>query len=105
MCAEPANAPLRPSSPETKTKRVVTVEEQRQAAKAMRKYFEDLAYDKALEDAKVFGWTAKNEIRNGRWVMFGLLVGMMTEFATGANFVDQIRITLSNLGIADVYDF
>jgi len=96
---------MRPSSTETKAKRSVTVEEQRQAAKAMRKYFEDLAYDKAVEDAKVFGWTAKNEIRNGRWVMFGMLVGMMTEFATGANFVDQIRITLSNLGIADVYDF
>lgn len=31
-----------------------------------------------------FGWTLKNEIGNGRWVMFGLLVGMMTEYATGA---------------------
>lgn len=105
MRAEPANAPIRPSVAVTEGKRVVTIEEQRQAAKSMRTYFEDLAYDKAVEDSKVFGWTAKNEVRNGRWVMFGLLVGMMTEFATGTNFTDQIRITLSNLGIADVYDF
>lgn len=32
---------------------------------------------------RVFGWTRKNEINNGRWVMFGLLVGMMTEYSTG----------------------
>lgn len=29
------------------------------------------------------GWTRKNEITNGRWVMFGILVGMLTEYATG----------------------
>merc|ERR1719199_2423763 len=33
-------------------------------------------------------------IANGRWVMFGLLVGMMTEYATGLNFVDQIKLTI-----------
>lgn len=32
---------------------------------------------------RVFGWTRANEINNGRWVMFGLLVGLMTEYATG----------------------
>lgn len=35
--------------------------------------------------SSTFGWTPKNEIGNGRWVMFGLLVGMMTEYATGAS--------------------
>jgi hypothetical protein len=52
----------------------------------------------------VFGWTPKNEINNGRWTMFGLLVGMMTEYATGVDFIDQIRLTISVMGIADVYD-
>jgi hypothetical protein len=38
----------------------------------------------------VFGWTQKNEIGNGRWTMFGLLVGMLTEYATGVDFPDQV---------------
>jgi hypothetical protein len=36
--------------------------------------------------------------------MFGLLVGMLTEFATGVDFIDQIKLTVSVLGIADIYD-
>jgi len=36
--------------------------------------------------------------------MFGLLVGMMTELATGVSFPDQLKLTVSVLGIADVYD-
>ena len=52
----------------------------------------------------VFGWTLNNEIGNGRWVMFGLLVGLLTEYATGVNIVDQIKLIISNLGIADIYD-
>lgn len=56
------------------------------------------------DQLRLLGWTATNEITNGRWVMFGLLVGLLTEYATGVNFVDQIRITISNLGIADVYE-
>ena len=33
-----------------------------------------------------------------------LLVGMMTEYATGVDFIDQIKLTISVLGIADIYD-
>ena len=50
------------------------------------------------------GWTKSNEISNGRWVMFGLLVGMMTEYATGVDFPNQLKLTVSVLGIADVYE-
>ena len=53
---------------------------------------------------RTFGWTKANEIGNGRWVMFGLLVGMMTEYATGVDFPNQLKLTVSVLGIADVYD-
>merc|ERR1719261_2032839 len=31
-------------------------------------------YQQLVEDSTVFGWTKKNEINNGRWTMFGLLV-------------------------------
>ena len=33
--------------------------------------------------------------------MFGLLVGMMTEYAT-ADFIDQIKLLVNVLGIADL---
>jgi len=29
---------------------------------------------------------------------------MMTEYATGVDFIDQIKLTISVLGIADIYD-
>lgn len=82
----------------------VTIEYQRSQAKAMRKYFEDLKYDEAVTDAQVFGWTKANEIGNGRWVMFGLAVGMLTEYATGLSFTEQIKYTISVMGIADIYE-
>ena len=50
---------------------------------------------------RVFGWIPKAEISNGRWVMFGLLVGVLTEYATGVDFPDQIKLMLSYLGIVD----
>ena len=50
----------------------------------------------------MFGWTKKNEISNGRWVMFGFLVGMLTEYATGVDFPSQILQTISYLGIVDL---
>lgn len=34
--------------------------------------------------------------------MFGWLVGMMTEYATGVSFVEQIKLTLNNLAILDL---
>lgn len=94
---------------ETETKQMlkdggVTVEYQRRKAKDMVKFFKQQAYDQAVEDSQVFGWTPKNEINNGRWTMFGLLVGMMTEYATGVDFIDQVKLTVSVLGIADIYD-
>eukprot|EP00228_Micromonas_bravo_P005618 CAMPEP_0203005732 /NCGR_PEP_ID=MMETSP1401-20130829/3158_1 /ASSEMBLY_ACC=CAM_ASM_000894 /TAXON_ID=38833 /ORGANISM="Micromonas pusilla, Strain CCAC1681" /LENGTH=143 /DNA_ID=CAMNT_0049747361 /DNA_START=30 /DNA_END=461 /DNA_ORIENTATION=+ len=82
----------------------VTVEYQRKKAKEMVKFFKQQQYNQAVEDSQVFGMTPKNEINNGRWTMFGLLVGMMTEYATGVDFIDQIKLTISVLGIADVYD-
>lgn len=34
--------------------------------------------------------------------MFGFAVGMLTEYATGSDFVDQVKILLSNFGIVDL---
>jgi hypothetical protein len=49
----------------------------------------------------VFGWTPANEIGNGRWVMFGVFVGLLTEYATGVDFPNQLKLMLSYLGIVD----
>ena len=82
-------------------KKETTVEYQRTKAKEMVKYFKEMQYQQLVEDSTVFGWTKKNEINNGRWTMFGLLVGMMTEYATGVDFIDQIKLLVNVLGIAD----
>ena len=37
-----------------------------------------------------------------RWAMFGIAVGLLTGYATGTDFVDQLKIIVSNLGIADL---
>ncbi|KAK9836300.1 hypothetical protein WJX81_003407 [Elliptochloris bilobata] len=82
--------------------RGVTIEYQRAQAKAMQQYFRELNAQKAAEKAQVFGWTKKNEIGNGRWVMFGFAVGLLTEYATGVDFIDQLKMIVSFLGIADL---
>ncbi|XP_059292780.1 light-harvesting complex-like protein OHP2, chloroplastic [Lycium ferocissimum] len=82
-------------------KNVITLEFQRQKAKELQGYFKQ----KKLEEANqgpFFGFIAKNEISNGRWAMFGFAVGMLTEYATGSDFVDQVKILLSNFGIVDL---
>ena len=95
---------MRSSSTSTSRKAPVTVERQREKAKEMVRYFRKRAYEEDAENSTTFGWTADNEINNGRWTMFGLRVGMMTELATGVDFPDQIRLMISVLGLADVYE-
>lgn len=90
------------SSPASMDPGVVTVQFQRQKAKEMLAYFNGLKQEQLVKKAQVFGWTEKNEISNGRWVMFGLLVGVLTEYATGVDFPDQLKLIITNLGIADL---
>lgn len=92
------------SKAEVKSSNQVTIQFQREQAKAMRKYFKNLAYSEEVVKSRVFGWTPKNEITNGRWVMFGFAVGLLTEYATGVDFIQQLKLMVSYLGIADIYD-
>lgn len=80
----------------------MTLELQRQRAKEMRAYFQDKKLQEEINKSKTFGWTKKNEITNGRWVMFGFGVGMLTEYATGVDFINQLKLMASYLGIADI---
>merc|ERR1712185_292865 len=80
----------------------IRIDYQRQRAKELVNFFNDSKRGKDTQDAKPIGWTLKNEITNGRWVMMGLAIGMLTEYATGVDFIDQIKLTISYLGIADI---
>ncbi|KAJ7974016.1 One helix protein 2 [Quillaja saponaria] len=82
-------------------KGVITLEFQRQKAKELQEYFKQKKLEKA-DQGPAFGFVGKNEISNGRWAMFGFAVGMLTEYATGSDFVDQVKILLSNFGIVDL---
>ncbi|XP_010261017.1 PREDICTED: acrosin-like [Nelumbo nucifera] len=101
----PSSAPSKPVSvagvPQASDPNVITMEFQRQMAKELQEYFRQ----KKLEEANqgpFFGFISKNEIANGRWAMFGFAVGLLTEYATGSDFVDQVKILLSNFGIVDL---
>eukprot|EP01024_Parvocaulis_polyphysoides_P068562 TRINITY_DN83651_c0_g1_i4.p1 TRINITY_DN83651_c0_g1~~TRINITY_DN83651_c0_g1_i4.p1 ORF type:complete len:168 (-),score=12.88 TRINITY_DN83651_c0_g1_i4:238-741(-) len=93
-------------TPPTRTpqKSVVTIEFQRRMAKEMTNYFKSQQEKEVISKSQVFGWTAGNEINNGRWVMMGLAIGLLTEYSTGVNFIDQLKLMISYLGIADIYD-
>lgn len=93
----PSRSPIFPSSLPS-----VTIEYQRQRAKELQEYFLDRKYEKEASQGRLFGWSIKNEVTNGRWAMFGIAVGLLTEYATGSDFVDQMKIIISNLGIADL---
>nr|GMC52512.1 light-harvesting complex-like protein OHP2, chloroplastic [Ipomoea batatas] len=88
----------------------------RQKAKELQEYFKQKKAEEANQ-GPFFGFIGKNEISNGsisicnntpfgflmsRWAMFGFAVGMLTEYATGSDFVDQVKILLSNFGILDL---
>ncbi|EOA38601.1 hypothetical protein CARUB_v10010442mg [Capsella rubella] len=82
-------------------KSVTTVEFQRVKAKELQEYFKKKKLE-AAGQGPFFGFQPKNEISNGRWAMFGFAVGMLTEYATGSDLVDQVKILLSNFGILDL---
>ncbi|KAI3762032.1 hypothetical protein L1987_52455 [Smallanthus sonchifolius] len=105
IATKPSIPPSNPPPPSAPAKplaeNLVTMEFQRQRAKELQEYFKQ----KKLEEANqgpFFGFIPKNEISNGRWAMFGFAVGMLTEYATGSDFVDQVKILLSNFGILDL---
>eukprot|EP00241_Pyramimonas_parkeae_P009980 CAMPEP_0114231788 /NCGR_PEP_ID=MMETSP0058-20121206/4245_1 /TAXON_ID=36894 /ORGANISM="Pyramimonas parkeae, CCMP726" /LENGTH=144 /DNA_ID=CAMNT_0001343189 /DNA_START=89 /DNA_END=523 /DNA_ORIENTATION=+ len=98
-----ANPPSTTDAASTKSKGI-TIEEQRTVAKELVKYFNDRAYEQEYIASRVFGWTTNAEVTNSRWVMFGLLVGLMTEYATSVNFPGQVALTITNMGFADIYE-
>ncbi|KAJ4797287.1 OHP2 [Rhynchospora pubera] len=94
-------APTKVAVIEADLKGAVTFEYQRKVAKELQDYFKQKKLEEA-DQGPPFGFVGKNEITNGRWAMFGFAVGMLTEYATGSDFVQQLKILLSNFGIVDL---
>ncbi|KAK8580156.1 hypothetical protein V6N13_143280 [Hibiscus sabdariffa] len=96
-----SSPPPAPSTAAVGDQNVITLEFQRQKAKELQEYFKKKKVEESSQ-GPFFGFLGKNEIANGRWAMFGFAVGMLTEYATGSDFVDQVKIMLSNFGIIDL---
>mmetsp|Transcript_20340 Transcript_20340/g.42620 ORF Transcript_20340/g.42620 Transcript_20340/m.42620 type:complete len:168 (-) Transcript_20340:79-582(-) len=47
--------------------------------------------DEEYEAARLLGWTKQAEMYNGRFAMFFLVVGLLTEYWTGVTFPGQIE--------------
>jgi hypothetical protein len=54
------------------------------------------------DEAKRAGWAVSSEQVNGRFAMFFLLVGLVTEYYTGESVPQQCYTMLQTLGLADV---
>jgi hypothetical protein len=67
----------------------------------MAAYFRAKAAAASAGTTARFGWTPANEKLNGRWVMFGVGVGLLTEYATGVDMAHQLGLMASYLGLAD----
>lgn len=50
-------------------------------------------------DARILGWTERAETYNGRYAMFFLAVGLLTELWTGVSMPGQVEEILRLLGI------
>lgn len=53
------------------------------------------------DEAKRAGWAVSSEQVNGRFAMFFLLVGLVTEYYTGESVPQQCYTMLQTLGLAD----
>jgi hypothetical protein len=58
----------------------LSIEYQRQRAKEMQDYFLDKKFEDQIRAGRLFGWTQKNEIGNGRLKLF-LLISQDSSFS------------------------
>jgi len=53
------------------------------------------------EDASRVGWVNTSEVVNGRFAMFFLIVGLITEYYTGQSVPEQVYTLLQALALVD----
>merc|ERR1711918_309190 len=97
LCSRPKMSSIQSRRPGLDV-RAMPIEEQEEKAKDMIKYYRYKGLQRTEVNKQVFGWTPNNEILNGRWVMMGMALGLLTEYATGVNFIGQVKLMLSYMG-------
>jgi len=78
------------------------VEKQRVALEALRKDLLRERFERESAEAPVFGWTATAEVWNARAAMFGIVVGLLTEYWTQESIVQQVVDILKVLGFVEL---
>mmetsp|Transcript_9267 Transcript_9267/g.13771 ORF Transcript_9267/g.13771 Transcript_9267/m.13771 type:complete len:168 (+) Transcript_9267:139-642(+) len=64
---------------------------QNTALSAMEEKYRKVRLQKEYDDARILGWTGQAETFNGRFAMFFLVVGLLTEYWTGITIPGQIE--------------
>jgi hypothetical protein len=61
------------------------------ALAAIEERYRKIRLEKEYEEARILGWTSQAEMFNGRFAMFFLSVGLLTEYWTGVTIPGQIE--------------
>mmetsp|Transcript_9501 Transcript_9501/g.17875 ORF Transcript_9501/g.17875 Transcript_9501/m.17875 type:complete len:169 (+) Transcript_9501:232-738(+) len=69
----------------------IDIAAQNAALTAIEEKYRKIRLEKEYEDARILGWTSQAETFNGRFAMFFLAVGLLTEYWTGVTIPGQIE--------------
>ena len=68
---------------------------------ALEKKWRNVRLDEEYEEKRLTGWSKQAEMYNGRFAMFFLVTGLLTEKWTGVTFPGQIEELLRTTGFID----
>ncbi|GMI45835.1 hypothetical protein TrCOL_g4080 [Triparma columacea] len=83
----PGDRPANPLSPLNE----LELSAQRTALSSLEEKWRIQREDEEYDAARLLGWTKQAEMYNGRFAMFFLVVGLLTEYWTGVTFPGQIE--------------
>jgi hypothetical protein len=69
----------------------IELAKQNTALTKIEEKYRKIRLEKEYNDARILGWTSKAETFNGRFAMFFLSVGLLTEYWTGISIPGQIE--------------
>mmetsp|Transcript_23042 Transcript_23042/g.30088 ORF Transcript_23042/g.30088 Transcript_23042/m.30088 type:complete len:156 (+) Transcript_23042:86-553(+) len=79
-------------------------EEQERELKKIAMILKEESIERKYEEARLFGWTGKAEIINGRMAMIGIMSGLTVEWWTGNSIPQQLVNMGQVLGIIPLGD-
>jgi len=69
----------------------IEIASQNTALTKMEEKYRKVRLQQEYDDARILGWTGRAETFNGRFAMFFLVVGLLTEYWTGITIPGQIE--------------